>query len=289
MKKWSLYIIFAILTVLLVACGNNNEKESQKDQDKQSETVKVGIRSSEIKTWEFVKEQAKKQGINIDLVTISAQVDPNQLLADGDIDLNAFQHIAYLSLFNTNNGTNIQPIGTTIIAPLGLYSSKYDSIDDIKEGSTIGVPSDPSNWGRALILLQENGLIKVTENFDGNGGEDRIKDNPKKLKIVPVDAATLPRVMEDSDFAIINNGIAVEAGLYLSDAIIHENKTAKPYINIIAANDKDKNNELFKKIVDIYQSKETTKFIEETYSGNYIPVKLTLDELSTWKETYSYK
>lgn len=280
MKKLLNLFFLLLLFFTLSACSDEANSESK---------VKVGIRSSEIKTWEFVKEQAKKEGINIELVTLSAQVDPNQVLSDGDIHINAFQHVAYLDTFNKKNGTNIQPIGTTIIAPMGLYSNKYDSIDDMKEGATIAVPNDPSNWGRALMLLQEHGLITLTDDFDGNGGEDRIKDNPKNLKIVPVESATAPRVMEDTDFAIINNGVALEAGLYLKDAIIHENETAKPFINVIAAKSEDVDNKTYKKIVDIYQSEEVTNFIKETYKGNFIPVKMSLEELSNWKEAYSSK
>lgn len=280
MKKLLNLFFLLLLFFTLSACSDEANSESK---------VKVGIRSSEIKTWEFVKEQAKKEGINIELVTLSAQVDPNQVLSDGDIHINAFQHVAYLDTFNKKNGTNIQPIGTTIIAPMGLYSNKYDSIDDMKEGATIAVPNDPSNWGRALMLLQEHGLITLTDDFDGNGGEDRIKGNPKNLKIVPVESATAPRVMEDTDFAIINNGVALEAGLYLKDAIIHENETAKPFINVIAAKSEDVDNKTYKKIVDIYQSEEVTNFIKETYKGNFIPVKMSLEELSNWKEAYSSK
>lgn len=280
MKKIVNILILLLVIIALTAC---NEEESSQNN------IKVGIRSSEIKTWEVVKEQAKKEGIEIELVILSAQVDPNQVLSDGDIDINAFQHIAYLNSFNTSNGTNIKPIGTTIIAPIGLYSKKHDSINDIQDGTKIAVPNDPSNWGRALLLLQEYGLITVTDNFDGNGGVDRIKDNPKNLEIIPVDSATTPRVMEDIDFAVINNGVAVEAGLYLTDAIIHESETAKPFVNIIAANSEDADTELYKKIVEIYKGEEVTNFIKETYKGNFIPVQLTLEELSTWKETYTLK
>ena len=277
MKK--LLITLFISVLFLVACG----------KDAANETVKVGIRSGEIKTWEYIKERAAKEGIDIELVILSAQLDPNQVLSENEIDLNAFQHVAYLNLFNTSNGTEIKPIGTTLIAPLAMYSKKYSSVEDVKEGSTIGVPNDPSNWGRALLLLQENGFITLTDDFDGNGGEDRIKENPLNLNIVPVDGATLPRVLDDTDFAIINNGIAFEAGYRISkDAIIAENETAKPFINIIAANKEDVDNPTYKKIVEIYQSEETTKFLNETYEGNFLPVQLTLDELATWKEVYSY-
>lgn len=278
MKKIQYIIGLLSLLFLLVACTKAEE----------SDVVKVGIRSSEIKTWEYIKEQAAKENINLELVTFSAQYDPNQALAEGEVDMNAFQHVAYLNLFNANNGTDLQAIGTTIMAPIGLYSNKYKRIEDIKDGAKIAVPNDPSNWGRALLLLQEYDLLTVTDNFDGNGGEDRIQDNPKNLTIVPVDGATTPRVMEDTDFAVINNGVAVEAGLLLKDAIIHENETAKPFINVIVAKPEDKDNAKLKKIVEIYQRKETADFVSNISKGNYIPVNMPLDELATWKAFYSY-
>lgn len=276
MRKLNYFFGLITLLFLLVACAKADEKDA----------VKVGIRSSELKTWEYIKKQAAKEDVNLDLVTFSAQYDPNQALAEGEVDMNAFQHVAYLNLFNTSKDTDLQAIGTTIMAPIGLYSNKYKSLEDMKEGAKIAVPNDPSNWGRALLLLQENGLLTVTDNFDGNGGEDRIKDNPKKLNILPVDGATTPRVMEDADFAIINNGVAVEAGLLLKDAIIHENETAKPFINVIVARPEDKDDETLKKIVGIYQREETANFIKDISKGNYIPVKMPLDELATWKEFY---
>lgn len=278
MKKIQYIIGLLSLLFLLVACTKAEEND----------VVKVGIRSSEIKTWEYIKEQAAKEHIHLELVTFSAQYDPNQALAEGEVDINAFQHVAYLNLFNKNNGTDLQAIGTTIMAPIGLYSNKYKRIEDIKDGAKIAVPNDPSNWGRALLLLQEYDLLTVTDNFDGNGGEDRIQDNPKNLTIVPVDGATTPRVMEDTDFAVINNGVAVEAGLLLKDAIIHENETAKPFINVIVAKPQDKDNAKLKKIVEIYQRKETADFVSNISKGNYIPVNMPLDELATWKTFYSY-
>jgi D-methionine transport system substrate-binding protein len=284
--KIRILAILLALGMLLTGCSSESSNGEANKKDK-IEKVKVGIRGSELRTWEYLQDKAKAEGIELEIVNFSSAVDPDQALASGDIDINAFQHVAYLDLFNKNNKTDLVPIGTTIIAPLGLYSTKYKSLDEIPNGAQIAVPNDPSNWGRALVLLQEADLLTVVDGFDGNGGEDKIKKNPKNLEIVPVDAATTPRVMEDVAASIINNGVAVEAGLSLKDAIIHESKTAKPYINVIAARSEDKNNPTFKKIVKLYQSKETKKFIEETYNGNYIPTFITLDELSTYKETYS--
>ncbi|MBW0931573.1 MetQ/NlpA family ABC transporter substrate-binding protein [Priestia megaterium] len=283
MKK-PIFLLLLLFILVITGCSNFSSSANSKEAK-----IKVGIRSSELRTWEFIKEKAKKQGLDIELVNFSSAYDPNQALAQGEIDVNAFQHVAYLDSFNQKNGTDIVPIGTTIIAPLGLYSEKYKSLKDIPNGAQIAVPNDPSNWGRALVLLQEADLITVVEGFDGNGGEDKIKSNPKNLKIVPVDSASTPRVMQDTAASIINNGVAVEAGLSLKDALIHENKTAKPYINVIAARKKDQDKVYLKKLVKVYQSKSTAAFIKKTYKGNYIPTFISLKELNTYKDTYKTK
>ncbi|MEI4525566.1 MetQ/NlpA family ABC transporter substrate-binding protein [Priestia megaterium] len=283
MKK-PIFLLLLLFILVITGCSNSSSSANSKEAK-----IKVGIRSSELRTWEFIKEKAKKQGLDIELVNFSSAYDPNQTLAEGEIDVNAFQHVAYLDSFNQKNGTDIVPIGTTIIAPLGLYSEKYKSLKDIPNGAQIAVPNDPSNWGRALVLLQEADLITVVEGFDGNGGEDKIKSNPKNLKIVPVDSASTPRVMQDTAASIINNGVAVEAGLSLKDALIHENKTAKPYINVIAARKKDQDKVYLKKLVKVYQSKSTAAFIKKTYKGNYIPTFISLKELNTYKDTYKTK
>ena len=283
MKK-TISLLLLLFILVITGCSNSSSSANSKEAK-----IKVGIRSSELRTWEFIKEKAKKQGLDIELVNFSSAYDPNQALAEGEIDVNAFQHVAYLDSFNQKNGTDIVPIGTTIIAPLGLYSEKYKSLKDIPNGAQIAVPNDPSNWGRALVLLQEADLITVVEGFDGNGGEDKIKSNPKNLKIVPVDSASTPRVMQDTAASIINNGVAVEAGLSLKDALIHENKTAKPYINVIAARKKDQDKVYLKKLVKVYQSKSTAAFIKKTYKGNYIPTFISLKELNMYKDTYKTK
>lgn len=278
------FIIAVLLFVMLVAVGCSSDT-TVTDQ----EPIKVGIRSSEMKTWEYMKERAKEEGLELELVQFSSAYDPNDALNDGEIDVNAFQHVAYLDTYNDKTKSDIVPIGTTIIAPLGIYSSKYDSVDEIPDGSQIAIPNDQSNWGRALILLQEAGLITVIDDFDGLGGEDKIKDNPKNLEIIPIDSFTTPRAMEDTGVSVIGNGIAVDAGLTLKDSIFHENATAKPYINIIAAKKENKDDEELQKLVSIYQTDETKDFIEETYNGNYLPTFITLEELATYKETYSNK
>ncbi|GGG26869.1 lipoprotein [Lysinibacillus alkalisoli] len=272
-------LLIATIVLLIAGCSNTDANEQT--------TIKVGIRSSEMKTWEFVKEQAEKEGLTLELVTFSSAYDPNDALREGEIDLNAFQHIAYLETYNNKTNSKLIPLGTTIIAPLGIYSNNIKALPQIEEGAQVAIPNDPSNWGRALVLLQEAGLLTVVDDFDGLGGEDKIKSNPKNLKIIPMDSFTTPRAMEDTDIAIINNGIATDAGLSLKDAIFHESETAKPYINIIATDDKNKDNTNFKKVVDVYQSDTVKQFIEKKYNGNYIPVSLSRDELAQWKQTFT--
>ncbi len=281
LNKSKFILLFIVGLLALVGCSKNASSND--------DTIKVGIRSSELRTWEYMKDKAKEEGLDIEIVHFSSTYDPNEALRDGEIDVNAFQHVAYLDTFNTKTKSDIVPIGTTIIAPLGIYSSKYGSIEEIPDDSQIAIPNDQASWGRALLLLQEAGLITVVDNFDGIGGEDKVKENPKNLELIPIDGFNTPRAMEDTGVSVIGNGIAVEAGLTLKDALFHESATAKPYINIIAARREDKEKENLQKLVSIYQSEETKEFIEETYDGNYIPTFITLEELATYKETYSNK
>jgi D-methionine transport system substrate-binding protein len=279
MKKLAISILLTLVTIVAAGCGSAADQKS----------LKIGIRGSESRTWEFVKEQAAKQGLAIELVQFNANVNPNTVLLEGEIDANAFQHVAFLDQFNTKNNSEIVPVGSTIIAPLGIYSDKYKKIEEIPDGAKIALPNDDSNWGRSLLLLQEAGLIKVVDNFDGFGGQDNIKENPKKLEIVPVDPATTPRVMKDVAASIINNGTAVEAGFLLKDSIFHESKTAKPYINVIATTKQNENREELKKLVAVYQSKEVSDFITQTYKGNYIPTQVTVEELKNFKDAFKSK
>ena len=275
-------VLLTIWIVLLLFVGCSGKGDAADD-----ETIRVGIRSSELKTWEYMEEKASEEGLDIELVQFSSAYDPNDALNDGEIDANAFQHIAYLDTFNEKTGSDIVPIGTTIIAPLGIYSDEYTSVEEIPDGTQIAIPNDQSSWGRALLLLQKANLITVVDDFDGIGGEDKVKDNPKNLDLIPVDGFQTPRSMEDTGVAVIVNGIAVEAGLTLQDAILHESETAKPYINIIAARSEDKDDEKLQRLVELYQTESTKEFIEETFGGNYLPTFITLEELATYKETYS--
>ncbi|MBW3111564.1 MetQ/NlpA family ABC transporter substrate-binding protein [Bacillus sp. MCCB 382] len=277
MKKSISLASLAILlfTLLLSGCSGNSASGSG---DK--EVVKVGVNGSGVPIWEYMKEKAAKEGIEIEIVEFADYVRPNQALADGDIDLNAFQTISYFDSFVEEHNLDLVPIGSTIIAPMGIYSEKYKSVEDLPKGSTVAVPQEATNLGRALLLLEESGLIKLKEGFDQSQGLEAIKENPKNLEFTPVVAAQTPRVLPDVAASIINNGVAVEAGMVpVDDSIYIEGAESKPFINIIAAQKKDKDNKTYQKIVELYQEDDVAEHIKKTYKDSLIPTFVPVSEL----------
>jgi D-methionine transport system substrate-binding protein len=274
MKKLLLSIIIITLAIISAACA---EKTSE---GKESTTVKLGISGTDTRIWDFIAKKAEKEGINIEIVPFSDYVAPNTALAEGELDVNAFQTVAYFDVFIKEHKLDLVPIATTVLAPMGIYSEKYKDVKDIPDGAKIALPNDASNQGRALLLLQEAGLIELPKDFDANGDLTQIKDNPKKLEFVPVVPAQTPRALPDVAASLINNGIAADAGLSpLEDAIFVESETATPYLNIIAVQAKDKDNKTYKRLAELYQSEDTAKFIEEEYKGNLIPTFVPLSNI----------
>ena len=255
MKKILSFLIVAIL--VLSACGGNNGKK-----------VTIGVASNDTKAWEKVKELAKKDDIDLEIKHFSDYNVPNKALSDGDIDLNAFQHFAFLDQYKkAHKDTNIEALSTTVLAPLGIYSDKVKNIKDVKKGAQVAIPNDVSNQARALKLLESAGLIKLKKNFGLNGTTKDIESNPKDLKIKAVDAQQTARALSDVDISVINNGVATKAGkdakkdpIYLEKA---SSDAVKPYINIGAVNSKDKDNKTYKKIIELYHSKEVQKALKE--------------------------
>lgn len=277
MKKSISLASIAILLFTLILSGCSGDSASGSGE---KETVKVGVNGSGVPIWEYMKEKAAKEGIEIEIVEFADYVRPNQALADGDIDLNAFQTISYFDSFVEEHNLDLVPIGSTIIAPMGIYSEKYKSVDDLPNGSKVALPQEATNMGRALLLLQEAGLIQLKEGFDQSQGLDAIKENPKNLEFTPVVAAQTPRVLPDVAASIINNGVAVEAGLVpVDDSIYIEGAESKPYINIIAAQEKDKDNKTYKKIVELYQKDDVAEHIKKTYKDSLIPTFVPVSEL----------
>ncbi|WP_424236990.1 MetQ/NlpA family ABC transporter substrate-binding protein [Bhargavaea ginsengi] len=279
MKKIWILVIALIASLALAACGSGSSEESGGD----TVEVKIGVNGADGAQWPILQEKAAKEGIEIELIEFADYTLPNNALAQGDIDLNAFQHIAFLGQYVTESGNDIIPIGSTMFAPMGLYSEKISDVSELKEGDKIAIPDDPSNQARALLLLESADLITLADDFGMFGDPSKIAENKLNLDILPMTAQQTPRVLPDVDASIINNGVAGQAGFSpKEDAIFVEDETDEnvhPYVNIIAARGEDKENETYKRIAELYQEEDIAEAIKEDTNDGSILVELSQDEL----------
>ncbi|WP_208559284.1 MetQ/NlpA family ABC transporter substrate-binding protein [Marinilactibacillus kalidii] len=263
MKKIVGIFVSFVGILVLAACGNSGE------------SVRLGVVGENNEAWEDVRDRLAEEDIDLEIVTFSDYQTPNVALADGDIDLNAFQTVIFLDDFNKDTGNTLTPIADTTLNPLGIYSEEVTDVDEIQEGDTIVVPNDASNEGRALILLQSAGLIEVDSEKGNYPIVDDITANPLNLDIVTVAGNQTARSLTDATAAVINVGMAVDAGYIPSeDAIFLEpvNEESEPYTNAIVARSEDVDNEVYQKIVDVYQTDETAAIIAEVTQHSSIPV-----------------
>ena len=272
MKK----LLYSFLSIITIASFLPIQASAQGEFE--GEKVTIGLASSNAYDyWDVIVENALEQeGIEIELVLFSDYNQPNEALQNGSLDLNATQGYPFLFSWNDENNGTITPIGNTLITPLGLYSDKHTSVEDIPDGGMIAIPNDPSTYGRALQALEIAGLIDVDEAAGIFPEEKDILDNPKDLQFELLDPAMAAVVLQDVDAAIINTGFASDAGLKVSDAIFadaHNLDNVNPmYINVIAAREEDKDNPLYLKIVELFQTDEIAEIIKESSDGSLIPV-----------------
>lgn len=220
---------------------------------------------------ELVKPVLAKEGITLDIKVFTDYVQPNTQVADGHIDVNFFQHKPYLDSFNAEHKTDLVIVGLVHVEPFGAYSQKIKDINDLKDGTLIALPNDPSNGARALLLLQKAGLITLKDPSNILATSQDISENPKKLKFKELEAATLPRVLPDVDVALINTNYALEAGLNpVNDALLLEGADS-PYANIVVTTSKKADSAAVKKLVAALNSPEVSKFIKEQYKGAIVP------------------
>lgn len=276
MKRTNILLSLALL-LILVGCGDASGDSDELVQ------VSIGVNGSDGAQWPILKEKAAEEGIEIELIEFSDYILPNNALAQGEVDLNAFQHFSFLAQYVNETGNELYPIGSTVFAPLGVYSEKIESIDEISEGDKIAIPDDPSNQARALRLLENAELITLADDFGLFGDPSKITDNPLNLEIIPMTAQQTPRVLPDVIASIINNGIAGQAGFDpANDPIFREtadDESVYPYINLIAAKEEDRDNEVYKKVVELYQESDIEEAIyEDTNGGSYI-ITLTDEEI----------
>ncbi len=272
MKKWTkvltgLVAVFAVGT--LAACGAKKEGAT-KDKDG-VKTYVVGVASDQQKEiWEKVSESLKADKIKIDVKLFSGYTEENPALADGSLDLNSFQHVAYLNNYNKENKKDLTYIGYTLISPFGLYSEKLKDPKDLKDGDTVAIPNDPTNGGRALQALEALDIIKLKKDAPDSPEVKDIESYKTKIEIKPIQADQLVATLPDVTAAFINTNYVTDqlhttpkkSAIYIDTD--HLDKVSDLYKNIIAVRKEDKNKEDFKKIVKAYQTPEIAKLIEKT-------------------------
>lgn len=260
-------ILLIVIAATFTACGSATAKADEE------RIITLGVTGSESEVWNHIKGELAKEGITLKIVSFSDYTRPNIALADGEVDINAFQHYAFFENFIEEHDLDLTAIGETVIAPIGLYSSKIKDISELNEGDEITIPNDATNGGRALILLQTAGLIKLDEAVGSLPTLKDITENKLNLKITEMDAGTIARTLDDVTAAAINSGFAVDAGFTpAKDSIFLEpiDDNSKPYINIIVARTEDKDNELYKRVVELYQTDEVEVIVNELYKGSQV-------------------
>lgn len=237
-----------------------------------SKVLKVGVTPVPHTAFlELIKDDLKKEGIELKIVEFNEYVLPNIALSEGELDANYFQHIPYLTKFSQDRKLNLQSLGTVHIAPLALYSQTVKKLDNLPKGATVALPNDPSNLGRSLILLAKHGLIELKNRNDWFATEFDVTKNPKNLKFKLVEAPQLPRVLKDVTAAIIPGNFAIQNGLNpVKDGLLREDKDS-PYANVVAVRKGDENREDIKKFFEILRGEKLKKFIAEKYDGGVIP------------------
>ena len=282
--------IFASI-IALAACGTTGNEGGSTDSatsesttEEQAEYTVGVVGDTERLVWEDVAERVADEGVTLNVETFTDYVTPNTALVDGSLDLNAFQHLAYLAEFVASNNADLQPVGYTYISPMGAYSDSLESIEDLSDGGSVVIPNDVTNGGRALLLLELAGILEIDDAAGITPSVEDITANPKNIEITEVDAAQVPRSLADADLVIANTNYAVDAGLVPEeDAIFLDTddlgSLGAQYKNAVVVKSEDIENEAIQTIVDAYQSDETAAKIDEVTSGADQPAWTDNDDI----------
>lgn len=238
----------------------------------QDKPLKIGVTAGpHAQIMEQVKKVAEKQGLKIQVVEFSDYVQPNAALAAGDLDANSYQHKPYLDAQIKDRGYKFVLAANTVNFPIGIYSRKIKKLAELKEGARFGIPNDPTNGGRVLLLLQAQGLIKLKDGAGLKATPLDVVSNPKKLKFIELDAAQLPRSLDDLDASAINTNFAISAGLNPKTDAIAQEDAHSPYVNILVVREADKDKPWVAQLVKAYHSPEIRQFIETQFKGSVLP------------------
>lgn len=269
-KVTALVLALAVSSLALVGCGGSKSANSKVTK------IKVGANiTPHSELLEEAKKALKKENIDLEVVKIEDSVTPNTGVTEGTLDANFFQHQPYLDDYNKENKTDLVSIGAVHYEPFAVYSSKIEDLSDLKKGAKIAVPNNVTNEARALLLLEQEGVLELKEGADIAATKEDIKSNPKNIKFVEIDPSQLVKALPDVDAAVINGNYAIEGGLAIKDALAVEADTgiaAKTYANIVVTDEAHKNNKALKKLVKVLQSDSIKKFIESKYEGAVVPI-----------------
>lgn len=277
MKKLVVSVLSTVLAFSLAACGSKPEAAQPPaaggaEGGQQEVTLKVGASPvPHAAILKFVQPALKEQGVNLEIKEFTDYVQPNVQVNEKQLDANFFQHKPYLEQFNKDQNMTLEAVAAVHIEPFGAYSKKIKKVDELADGATVALPNDPTNNGRALALLEKNGMIKLKEGVGISGTVKDIVENKKNLDFKEVEAAMLPRVLEEVDLALINTNYALEAKLVpTKDALFLEDKES-PYANYLVARPDNKDSDALQKLAKALNTPEVKKFIEDEYKGAVVP------------------
>lgn len=265
----------AALTLGLSACGGGGDDSSSAASGTPGadDPIRIGVVGASDDQWKIFQKKAEEAGFDVEIVDFTEYTQPNPALSQGQLDLNQFQHILYLAQYNVEAGDDLVPVGATAIYPLGLYSKKYQSVDEIPDGSEIAIPNDPTNLARALLVLQDAGLVTLKDGGSAFSTEADVVADTSRVTVTPVDAQQTALALDSVAASIINNDFLTDAGidpdsaLYADDA---DSDAAKPYINIWAARAEDADNQRYLDLIKIYEDPEVQDALQKASGGTAV-------------------
>ncbi|TFB71459.1 methionine ABC transporter substrate-binding protein [Cryobacterium glaciale] len=280
-KKTILAAVAVIpLVALLAGCAGASNGAATGTED---DVIKIGVIGASDPYWDIYQDAAADEGISIELVDFADYQQLNPTVSEGELDMNQFQHLVFLADYNVSSGSDLVPIGSTAIYPLGLYSTEYDGLDEIQEGDTVAVPNDATNLARALLLLQAEDLITLDGGGTNLSGLDDIDEENSKVTVTALEPSLTAASLADVAAAVINNDFVEKAGLTFEGALAADDPTdagAFAYINVFAARAEDKDNETFLKLIEIFQTNQDVQDGLMAVSGDTaVPLAATTAEL----------
>ena len=291
MKKFGAFLLAGVLAIgALTGCGSTDKKAESSTGSTDTQVIKVAASATpHAEILEEAKPLLAKEGYDLQVTVFDDYVQPNEVVDSGDFDANYFQHAPYMEQFNKEKGTKLVDAGDIHYEPFGIYPGTKKSLDEIADGDEIAVPNDTTNEARALLLLQDNGLIKLKDGAGLTATVNDIAENPHNIKIVELEAAQVARVTGETAFVVLNGNYALQAGYSVAqDSLAYEtsdSEAAKTYVNVIAVKEGNEESEAIKALVDTLKSDEIKDFINEKYDGAVIPFEDSADADADKEET----